>query len=92
MKFIKSQDKHELINAKDVFNISITDSLDEDDDGNDFSDIDVFFDANEDSIVRTIATYRKLDVAVSNLDKLANFLTSGSASGLYEMPKDPNDF
>jgi len=92
MKIVKSQNKEIIINAKDIFHIIIDNAIDEDGDATGNLDIDVYFDVHPDSHSWTIASYSSMDDAIRNLDKLAKFLASDNSAGLYEMPKDSNDF
>ena len=86
MKLIRSQNKLSVINAKYIHYIDIEDQVDENgiDTGN--VDIDIYFDSKEDSWMQTVATYGTTDECIRNLDRLANFLSSSTSSGLYDMP------
>ena len=86
MKLIRSQDKLTVINSAYIHHIHISDEVDEQGESTGKSEIDVYFDATEDSRIQTIATYRTEDECIRNLGRLTVFLNSSSDSGLYEMP------
>lgn len=86
MKIIRSQNKLALINAAYIHHIYISDEVDESGRSTGNSEIDIYFDATEDSRIQTIATYRTEDECIRNLSRLATFLSSSTDSGLYEMP------
>jgi len=88
MKLIRSQDKLSVINTKYIFQISIEESIIEDDDGDEIEeyDIDIYFDFKEDNWTQTVASYRSRDECIRNMDRLVAFLGSSTPTGVFDMP------
>jgi len=85
MKFIKSQDKQTIVNANKISYISIYKELDDDDEETGNEEIALFLSANSDDTYCSMGSYRTLDEAIRNLDKLVTFLSSSNTSGLHEI-------
>ncbi|MCL2415341.1 MAG: hypothetical protein FWD01_00875 [Defluviitaleaceae bacterium] len=84
MKLIRSQDKINVVNAKYIFHIYIREeSISK---RNSEFDIRIFYSGGDKGVVKTIATYRKADEAIRQLENLAIFLSSNGNSGLHQMP------
>jgi len=87
MKLIKSQDRLSVINSQKIYHIDIDEEYDTKGRVTGSMDIDVYYDNDENSLMKTIATYSTEEECSRNFEKLVDFLGSDTSSGVFEMPK-----
>jgi len=87
MKLIRSQDKLQAVNAEHIHYIEIFVNVDEDEEETGLMDIDAHIISGKKDTLLTLATYNTEAECIRHLDRLLDFLSSTSTSGVYEMPK-----
>jgi len=87
MKLIRSQDKLQALNAEHLLYIWIFENVDEDGEETGKMDIDAYLNYGKKDKFLSLATYNTEAECIRHLDRLLDFLSSTSTSGVYEMPK-----